>query len=298
VIKQTLYFGNPTYLRIKDKQLVIELINRDRKNIITRPIEDIGLIILDNPQITISQQAILSLQMNKALIVCCDEKHMPLGIMYPLVGHSEQTQRQHIQLKASRPLIKNLWQQTVEAKIANQILVLQQIGKSSLRLEHIVKQINSGDPENKEGQAAAYYWKEYIDDFIRDRYGEEPNGLLNYGYAILRSMMARALISSGLNLTIGIFHHNKYNPYCLVDDIMEPFRPFVDLLVYKLFVRENLDSFLDNKVKKELLALGQLDGLFGKLRRPLMVGMSLTSSSLVDCFSKKKRKINFPKLII
>ena len=295
MIKQTLYFGNPTYLSLKNKQLSILLKKEEDNDIITRPIEDIGLVILDHPQITITHQAIIALQQNKALIVCCDDKHMPLGMMYPLVGHSEQTQKQHAQLNASKPLIKNLWQQTVEAKIENQIAVLNHINKPTLRLERILTQVQSGDPDNKEGQAAAYYWGEYQDDFIRDRDGEPPNGLLNYGYAILRAMVARALVSSGLHLTIGIFHHNKYNPYCLADDIMEPYRPFVDLMVFELFSNQNLDSFLDYNTKKELLTLGQIDALYGKLKRPLMVGMSLTSASLADCFLNKKRRIVFPK---
>lgn len=295
MIKQTLYFGNPTYLSLKNKQLIINL--KKKENLITRAIEDIGILVLDNPQITITHKAMIALQQNKVVIVSCDAQHMPLGIMYPLVGHSEQTQRQHAQWNASKPLIKNLWQQTVEAKISNQISVLEYLGKPTLRLERILSQVKSGDPDNKEGQAAAYYWGEYLPDFIRDRAGEPPNALLNYGYAILRAMIARALISSGLHLTIGIFHHNKYNPYCLADDIMEPFRPFVDKIVHELIEEQDVDSISSLSFKKDLLSLGQVDALFGKLKRPLMVGMSLTTSSLVDCFRGKKRRIMYPKFL-
>lgn len=297
MIKQTLYFGNPTYLSLKNKQLVIHLKNKEDDSIITRAIEDIGFLVLDNPQITITHQALIALQKNKVVIVSCDEHHMPLGIMHPLVGHSEQTQRQHAQWNASKPLMKNLWQQTVEAKINNQISVLDYLGKPTLRLERILNQVKSGDPDNKEGQAAAYYWGVYLPDFIRDRDGDPPNSLLNYGYAILRAMIARALISSGLHLTIGIFHHNKYNPYCLADDIMEPYRPFVDKIVHELFEEEQLGSIMSIQTRRELLSIGQADALFGKLKRPLMVGMSLTTASLVDCFRGKKRRIIYPKFL-
>ena len=297
MIKRTLYFGNPAYLHLKDNQLVIKTKYGEDEKQTSRPIEDIGVVILDNGQITISHNAIKALQDNKVVIISCDDTHMPHSLMLPMEGHTEQSQRYGIQLQASVPLKKNLWQQTIVAKINNQKKVLQKLNKPYKRLEVLVRRVQSGDPENVEGQAAAYYWRSYLDGFVRDRYGEPPNNLLNYGYAVLRALVARALVSSGLLLTIGIHHHNKYNAYCLADDIMEPLRPFVDLIVHNMYYKEEMDSFLTVEGKSRLLKLPEIDVLYGKHTSPLMVGLSQTSSSLYKCYSGEKRRIVYPKLI-
>jgi len=300
MIKQTLYFGNPTYLSFKNKQLHIRVKPEkegEEEKTITRPIEDIGMIILDSYQITISHHCIKALQNNKAAIVSCDDHHMPHSIMLPMEGHTLQSERYRIQMEASVPLKKNLWQQTIEAKIQNQLSVLDKLMLPTKRLEVLIKRVQSGDPQNIEGQAAAYYWKTYIDGFIRDRDGDPPNNLLNYGYAILRAMIARALVSSGLMLTLGIHHKNKYNAFCLADDIMEPYRPFVDLIVHNMYDEENLESFLRKESKAHLLSIAQVDAWFDKRRSPLMVGMSTTTASLYQCFAGEKRKIIYPMLI-
>ncbi len=295
MIKQSLYFGNPAYLSLKKDQLVIDQIEKEAT--ITRSIEDIGVVILDHARITITHNAMKALHDNKAVIISCDDHHMPSAIMLPMVGHSEQSKRYRIHQEVSIPLKKNLWQQTVISKINNQITVLRKAQKNTRRLEILVKRVQSGDSTNIEGQAAAYYWRTLMgDDFIRDRYGDPPNNLLNYGYAILRAMVARALCSSGLLLSLGIHHKNKYNPYCLADDIMEPYRPFVDLIAYQMYHRQELESFLTLESKKYLLSIGQMDAMFGKRKRPLMVGMSSTSSSLFDCMTGEKRKIIYPRL--
>lgn len=296
MIKQTLYFSKPTYLSLKDKQLNINL-KSDDSDLITRAIEDIGIIILDNPQITITHNVILALQNNKTVIISCDESHMPHSIMLPMEGHTQQSERYRDQLKASLPLKKYLWQQTIEAKVGNQIAVLEKLGKPSKRLKVLVNRVASGDPENIEGQAAAYYWPTLFGGFRRDRDGDPPNNLLNYGYAILRAMTARALVSSGLHLTLGIHHKNKYNAYCLADDIMEPYRPFVDLIVYNMFINNKLESFLNKESKQELLKLPTMDALFDKRYSPLQVGMPMTTASLYKCFAGKKRKIIYPMIV-
>lgn len=297
MIKRTLYFGNPCYLTLKDNQLQIKIRNELKEEVITRPIEDIALVMIDHPQITLSHNVIKELQAHKVVIVSCDDRHMPHSIMLPMKGHTEQSKRYRTQLKVSQPLKKNLWQQTVVAKINNQKEVLRLLDKPYGRLEVLAKRVQSGDPDNIEAQAAAYYWATYLDDFIRDRYGEPPNHLLNYGYAVLRAMIARALVSSGLLLTTGIHHKNKYNAFCLADDIMEPYRPFVDAIVYDMYINLNLESFLDTSGKQQLLSLGEVDAQFGKKRRPLMVGMAFTTSSLYQCFAGKKRKLQYPTMI-
>ena len=295
MIKQTLYFSNPAYLSLSNAQLVIK--RGDGLDTETRPIEDIGVILLDHPQITLTHGLINALLSNKSAIISCDRLHLPSGLMLPIKGHTEQSKRYRIQVNSSQALKNNLWQQTVIAKIKNQRRVLDIYQKPSKRLSILSKRVISGDPSNIEGQAAAYYWSTLLGrDFKRERDGEPPNGLLNYGYAILRSLVARALSSSGLMVTHGIHHRNKYNAYCLADDIMEPYRPFVDIAVADLYLNQNVESFLNIESKKTLLSIGQVDAYFGKLKRPLMVGLSSTTASLYHCYEGTKRKIIYPKI--
>ena len=201
-----------------------------------------------------------------------------------------------MQLEASVPLKKQLWQQTVSQKIANQAAVL--IGRKIEARNMLVwaKSVKSGDPENIEGRAAAYYWRNLFDKeihFIRDRDGVPPNPLLNYGYAILRAVVARSLVSSGMLPTLGIHHHNRYNAYCLADDIMEPYRPYVDELVLDL-IDEGHNGILDKEAKVKLLSVPVVDVDIAGRRRPLMIAVSETTSSLYRCFSGESRKIIFP----
>lgn len=230
MLKRTIYIGNPAYLKLKDNQLKIEdPATRETKGSV--PIEDMGFLVLDHYQITLSHQLILALQQNNVAIISCDESHLPLGLMLPISGHVTHSEFLKHQINCSEPLRKQLWKQTVEAKIYQQKEVLR---KNQLPFESMLNYLNevkSGDSTNMEGIAAQYYWKQLFNDFTRDRKGDAPNNFLNFGYAVLRSMVARALVSSGLHPTIGIFHRNKYNAYCLADDIMEPYRPYVDALV-------------------------------------------------------------------
>lgn len=292
MIKRTIYFGNPAYLSINLDQLIVQIPDVENKSSI--PVEDIGVVLLDHPRITITHGVIKRLLENKVALISCDESHMPSGLMLALEGNHTQSEKYVHQVNASVPLKKNLWQQTVKAKIQNQMILLQQLGKPWKRLEILGQRVLSGDAKNVEAQAAAYYWPTLMDGFIRDRYGEAPNGLLNYGYAVLRAMVARALLSSGLMPTMGIFHKNKYNAYCLADDIMEPFRPFIDRIVVELYCGMNIDTFLDKESKVKLLSVATVDALFGKVKSPLMVGMSRTTASLFECFEGSKKNIVYP----
>lgn len=292
MIKRTIYFGNPAYLSINLDQLIVQIPDVENKSSI--PVEDIGVVLLDHPRITITHGVIKRLLENKVALISCDESHMPSGLMLALEGNHTQSEKYVYQVNASVPLKKNLWQQTVKAKIQNQMILLQQLGKPWKRLEILEQRVLSGDAKNIEAQAAAYYWPTLMDGFIRDRYGEAPNGLLNYGYAVLRAMVARALLSSGLMPTMGIFHKNKYNAYCLADDIMEPFRPFIDRIVVELYCGMNIDTFLDKESKVKLLSVATVDALFGKVKSPLMVGMSRTTVSLFECFEGSKKNIVYP----
>lgn len=295
MIKRTLFFGNPAYLSTKHKQLVVKFPEEEKEQR-TIPIEDIGVIVLENPQITITNGVIAKLVENKATIITCNQQHLPTGFLQPLVGHSEQTERIREQLNASLPLKKNLWQQTVSAKIYNQAKHLEFRNKNAKKLMRWSKEVRSGDSGNHEAIAAAHYWQKIynIEGFSRYRNGIPPNNLLNYGYAILRAVTARALISSGMLPSVGIFHRNKYNAYCLADDIMEPYRPFVDDLVYEIIQNEDEISDLTTHLKAQLLQIPAMDVVIDEKRSPLMIAMSRTTNSLYECFSGVSRKILYP----
>lgn len=297
MIKRSLFFSSPVYLSAKNKQLVVTYVD---KSIAVRsvPMEDIGLVLLENKQITITNAALNLLAENEAAVITCDDRFMPSAIMLPMVGHSLQTERYRKQIQISLPLKKNLWQQVVVAKILNQAAVLQYRNKESLVVEKMAERVVSGDTQNHEGQAAAYYWQNIMpfEYFVRDSIGEPPNNLLNYGYAILRAIVARALVSTGLHPSFGLFHKNKYNPYCLADDIMEPYRPYVDRMVLDIIDR-GVDYYeLTTKLKMELMNIATVDVMIGNKKSPLMVGVSRTTNSLYECIDGKSRRLLFPKL--
>lgn len=310
MIKKTLCFSNPAYLSLRDAQLVIKLPEVEKAaNLtdafkkaqeITRPIEDIGVVVLDHKQITITQGALEALLENNCAVVTCDSSHMPVGLLLPLVGNTTQNERFRDQLDASQPLRKQLWQQTMQCKIRNQAAVLSQCSDAETRCMQVwANDVRSGDPDNYEARAAVYYWKNlfgHIPGFIRDREGVAPNNLLNYGYAILRAVVARSLVASGLLPTLGIHHHNRYNAYCLADDIMEPYRPYVDRLVFDITEQYGADVELSKDIKAELLSIPTLDVVIGGKRSPLMVGVSQTTASLYKCFSGELRKIAYPDM--
>ncbi len=297
MIKRTLYFGNPCYLRKRQDQLVVEFPDEDRQSN-SIPIEDIGIVILDNAQITITQALLAAVNENNAVLVNCNTKHLPFALMLPTASHHAYTEKLRFQLESSLPLKKNLWQQTVAAKITNQALLLHSWGIDTENMKYWAGQVKSGDPENMEARAAAYYWGKYYDGFKRHRYGEPPNNLLNYGYAILRAVVARSLVASGMLPAVGIHHRNKYNPYCLADDIMEPYRPWVDRLVLEICEEnEDIDE-LTPDLKRELLSIPVMDVYIEKQKSPLMVGMQRTSASLMQCFEGSARKIIYPEFVI
>ncbi|WP_298265433.1 type II CRISPR-associated endonuclease Cas1 [uncultured Lutibacter sp.] len=297
MIKRTLFFSNPTYLSTKSNQLVISYPEEEKESK-TVPIEDIGILVLENQQITITNGLIAKLIQNKTAIVSCDAFHLPISLLQPLVGHSEQAERFRHQLNTSIPLKKNLWQQTISAKIVNQALHLDLINVPTRKMYKWATEVKSGDTENHESRAAVYYWSQLFDipNFTRYQHGDPPNNLLNYGYAILRGITARALISSGMLPSVGIFHHNKYNAYCLADDIMEPYRIFVDILVKEIVEEEHSIEELTTELKMKLLQIPALDVIIDGKKSPLMIALSRTTNSLYECFSGKNRKILYPTL--
>ena len=296
MIKRTLFFGNPAYLSTKNDQLVVSFPDEDREKK-TIPIEDLGYIVLEHPQITITTGLIRKLVDNKTAVITCNAQHLPTGFLQPLQGHSEQTERYRHQLNASIPLKKNLWQQTVIAKIENQAKHFKKLNKNSLRLERYAKEVKTADHNNQEALAAAFYFQNLFDlpEFSRNQKGIAPNGLLNYGYAILRAVTARAIISSGLLPSIGIFHSNKYNAFTLADDVMEPYRPFVDHIVWEMVERgENIEE-VSTDLKAQLLMIPAMDVFIDGKNSPLMNAMSRTTHSLWECFYGSSRKIKYPE---
>ncbi len=315
MIKKTLYFGNPAYLSLRMGQMVIKLPEVEKnKNLpasfkndatVTRPVEDIGVVVLDNRQITLTQGLLEALLENNCAVVTCDGRSLPVGLMLPLYGNTTQNERFRYQLDASLPLKKQLWQQTIKRKIENQATVLAECTSvETTCMRKWAADVRSGDPDNLEGRAAAYYWKHlfsalpHVANFTRDREGEPPNMLLNYGYAILRAVVARALVSSGMLPTLGIHHHNRYNAYCLADDIMEPYRPYVDRLVFQMVksLPAALPQELTKEQKAQLLTVPVLDVQVGNRKSPLMVAATQTTASLYRCFAGELRHIAYPEL--
>lgn len=344
MIKRTLYFGNPAYLSMRNAQLVLHLpevqknkdlpesFKRDAQT--TIPIEDIGIVILDNKQITITHGLIEALLANNVAVITCDSARMPVGLLLPLSGNTLQSERFQAQIDSTVPLRKQLWQQTIQAKITNQAHVLDTCRTAVVKNMRVwAADVKSGDSENLEARAAAYYWKNMfpqIPNFVRGREGLPPNNLLNYGYAILRAVVARSLVGSGLLPTLGIHHHNRYNAYCLADDIMEPYRPFVDKLVLEITdeiiyqnpraiaemeeptgllaaseepnygeqVSEAVSAFeLNKELKARLLGIPVLDVIINNQRSPLMVAVAQTTASLAKCYMGDLRKIAYPSFL-
>ena len=302
MIKRTLFFGNPAYLSLKNAQLVIKLTDQQTQDEVTKtvPIEDIGVVVLEDRQITITNGALDALLHNNCAVITCNEKHMPTGMLLPLEGHTLQSERFAQQIDASLPLKKQLWQQTIQAKIRNQAVLVKRLYSTENRcMLAWANDVKSGDSENHEGRAAAYYWKYMFPNdevFKRDREGDTPNNLLNYGYAILRAIVARALVASGLLPTLGIHHHNRYNAYCLADDIMEPYRPYVDEVVAEIMLSGEECSELTTEIKKKLLVIPVREVQINGQRSPLMVAVNQTTVSLAKCFSGELRKIMYPEM--
>lgn len=310
MIKRTLYFGNPAYLSVTNKQLVIRLPEVEKadnvseiikeKAVRTIPIEDVGVVMLDHKQITVTQALLEALMDNDVAVISCNSSHMPLGLLLPLCANTIPNERFRTQLYCSAPLRKQLWQQTIQAKIRNQAAILKRNTKQPIsNMLRWANDVKSGDSDNLEARAAVYYWKSVftsIPTFIRGREELPPNNLLNYGYAILRAITARAIVASGMLPILGIHHHGRENAYCLADDIMEPYRPYVDQIVIDIVNSgQNYDE-LTTDLKVKLLSIPTIDVKMGSMTRPLMIAVAQTTASLYKCFEGSLRKIDYPSM--
>jgi CRISPR-associated protein Cas1 len=321
MIKRTLYFGNPSYLSIKNTQLAIRMPEVEssvssslstraesreenitafkRDALTTIPVEDIGIVIIDHPQITLTSGLLQALQENNVAVIICDYRHMPQSLVLPIEGNSIQQERYDNQLAATEPLKKQLWQQTVIQKIKNQGAALDSLQLKSDYLIPLCKNVKSGDTDNCEATAAVYYWQtifRHVNGFVRHREGPPPNNFLNYGYAILRATMARSIVAAGLLPTLGIFHKNRYNAYCLADDLMEPYRPYVDQIVHQMINEFGPTEDMQKEHKVILLKIPTIDVVIDGEKSPLMLATHRTAVSLVKCFNGEQRKILYPEL--
>ncbi|OFX31008.1 MAG: subtype II CRISPR-associated endonuclease Cas1 [Bacteroidetes bacterium GWA2_32_17] len=340
MIKRTLYFGNPAYLNLKDEQMIVHLAETENQSAAildgfteykkeskaTIPVEDIGIVVLDNKQITITQGLIESLLENNVALITCNSKHLPVGLLLPLSGNTIQSERFRAQIDATEPLKKQLWAQTASQKIKNQAALLESIGINNSYLIPLYKNVNSGDTNNCEATAAFYYWQHIFSDFDlknfekseessdnnneavntdeennlkfkRLREGNPPNNYLNYGYAILRGTMARSIVCAGLLPTLGIFHHNRYNAYCLADDLMEPYRPYIDKVVLNVIKEHGLKEDLTKEIKAMLLTIPAIDVIMFDEKSPLLIATQRTANSLVKCFNGEQRKLVYPEFL-
>lgn len=293
MIKRTLIFSSSARLYLKNKQLICE--NRETGDVRSVPIEDIGFVVLENHEISITLPLLDAMTNNNVAVTICDNKHMPTSMLLNLDGNRVQTELFSGQIKAGVPLKKNLWQQTVTAKIRNQASLLNYYGLNHSELQAYVKDVKSGDTTNREGAAARIYWKRLFGDgFERNRYGVFPNNMLNYGYIVLRAAVARGLSGSGLLPTLGIHHHNRYNSFCLADDIMEPYRTYVDRHVFEIYKTGCCIDELNTETKMNLLDVLTTDVNIDKNKRPLMIAITHTTASLARCFVGLSKKIVYP----
>lgn len=294
MLKRTLVFSNPVTLSLKSCQLVLSYKDTpDEKT--TIPIEDIGIVILENQQINISLPLLNELIEKDVQVVICNSKGMPSAILHGMDSNNLQGEILRNQMACGEVLKKQLWKQIVEAKIRNQSLLLTKIGKDGDILKMFYSNVKSGDTDNREGIAARIYFQQLFgEDFVRSRDEEGINALLNYGYSILRAATSRAIVSSGLFPAIGIFHHNRSNAFPLADDLMEAYRPFVDEVVYELKMKGDLE--LTKDTKGCLISMLYADTIFKNTKRPLSVGLSMTTASMVKCLSKVQGQLSLPKL--
>lgn len=302
MIKRTLCIENPAHLKCRNEQLIVSysgIPGMEDMPERTAPVEDIGILVLEHRQITVSHYLLDRLMQNNASVIICNETHHPSGMLLCLDSNTLQSERHRAQAEASEPLKKKLWQQTVKAKIYNQAVLLHRYQQPAEMLFNYSRAVKSGDSENLEAQAAAYYWQRLFPpawQFFRKREGPPPNNLLNYGYAILRASIARALSGSGLLPTLGIFHRNRYNAYCLADDMMEPYRPFVDAVVRSIIdTTSNLDP-MSRDIKNRLLMIPALDVEIQDETSPLFVAVQRTATSLAKCFIGDSKKLALPLL--
>ena len=294
MIKRIIDIGDTAYLHLKHQQL---LIDKRGETVGQIAIEDLGVLILQHPAIVLTQQVIIACQKNKVVIVFCDEKHLPYSVILPIAeSHTLHNKILKQQMAITEPTRKRLWQQIVQHKIRQQAKTLDLLGKDSTRLNRLVTQVKTGDSSNCEALAAQAYWKLIFGKaFKRDVDMEGINSLLNYGYAIIRAMMARSICGAGLHPTLGLFHKNQYNALCLADDVMEPFRPWIDQRVYQL-AQQQASVEVNQYSKQSILELLNETVIHGDKKMPFMIATHYLMADLKRCYNNQQKKLFYPEL--
>lgn len=300
MLKRSLYFTQPVYLHTRMQQLVVRYPEATEEK--TVPIEDIGFIVVEDPQVSLSAMLMSRLMEHNVVVIHCNERHLPVGMSLSLNGHSEMSERVRAQIGCSLPLKKQLWQQIVIAKIMNQAVVLRHHGAvdAARKLDRYATEVSTGDGGHVEAVAATHYWRYFLQGpkaFQRRNEEHSANAYLNYGYAIVRAAVARALSGAGLLPLLGIYHKNKYNAYCLADDLMEPYRPFVDDLVWEMHERFGLAEELSTQDKTKLLQLLTRDVRLDQKNKPMMLAIERSATSLALCYLGSKKKLQLPQFL-
>ncbi len=302
MIKRTICIENACFLKFSNGQMVVSyshikgLENQPDRTV---PVEDLGMLVLEHQQISLTHYLLNKLAEGNVAVVTCNDTHHPTGLLMPLESNTLQSERFRAQIETSEPLKKQLWQQTIKAKITNQAAVLQIWNGKNTFLTNLADGVKSGDADNSEAVAAVHYWQHLFPPewkFYRKRDGYPPNNLLNYGYAIIRAGMARAIVGAGMLPTLGIFHRNRYNAYCLADDLMEPYRPFVDMIVRGIIHKTSAVDNLTQEIKTELLKVPAMDVVLAGEKSPLMVAMQRTAVSVARCYAGEQRKMLVPEM--
>lgn len=294
MIKRIVDISEPAYVHMQQHQLIID---KQGETVAQIPVEDLGVLILQHPAIVASQALLVACQQNNVAVVVCDASHLPYALLLPLTDGNtlhNKTLREQIALSENRR--KRLWQLVIKQKITEQAHVLQQLGKNATNLYRLADQVKPGDPDNLEAQAAQKYWRLLFgEDFRRNTETTGCNNVLNYGYAIVRALVARAIVGSGLHPALGIQHSNQYNGLCLADDLMEPLRPWVDLIVYDLVQKWGGDLSIDRQTKVPLLNLLSESVLWQQQKMPLMVACHYWLADFKRSFTERRLCFQFPQ---
>lgn len=268
------------------------VVERDGFETTTVPIEDIGILISDHPQTSHTQGLLSACSENNVAVIISNKKHIPSAVLLPLDGNSLHSKTIAGQIQITEPTRKRLWQEIIQAKIREQAKVLQSTVGDHHPLFAYAERVKSGDSENLEAQASRIYWQKLFgDDFRRNPDAAGINGLLNYGYAVMRAAVARAIVSTGLHPSLGLHHHNQYNSFCLADDLMEPLRPVVDMKVYELCKTLTGEPELTSDTKHFILEILNRDCMINNQRLPVMVALHHYAASVRKAICGEDKKL-------
>lgn len=291
--KRIVEISRASYVRLRDAQIVVE---QDGAEVGSVPPEDIGFLVIDSPAVVLTAAALGACWQHNAPVILCDSRHLPGAVLLPIAGHSLHTAILAEQMSATPALKRRLWKQVVQAKIRAQVAVATKVGAPSKALARLIPRVTSGDASNVEAQAARYYWHQVFGrEFRRNTEAEGLNSLLNYGYSVMRSLVARAICAAGLHPAIGLSHSNQYNPLCLADDLMEPLRPFVDLRVWELSQKLKPSELeISRETKGELLGVAVASYRIDGQTKPLLVGVHEYVASVRRILSGQAKVIRVP----